>query len=110
MPAQERKEETMFDAPIFEGSAEEFIARQEEFAGRSISVFATPNEDEAIDIPTPRTTIRSREHLEELLLEAQNSPLETMPDDYAEFVMEEVRKLRAEGKTPACPAVRRKEV
>ena len=81
----------MFDTPIFEGTIDELIERKAEFAGQHLALFTAPDTEE-IDVPTPRTTIRSKEHLEEMLLAAQNSPLEPMTDNDWVYVREELAR------------------
>ena len=96
----ESEAKAMFDIPIFQGSVEEFIARKEDFAGKQVSVFDAPEEEEEIDwdsLPPPPDTITicDRAHEEELMLSALQSPLEPLPDNEAELIMEEVKKRLA---------------
>ena len=83
---------------IFEGPIEEFLARKDEFAGQHISVFDAMDTND-IDVATPNQTIRSKEHLEELLLSAQNSPLEPIAEDEWEYIRQEVQRRIAEQRT-----------
>ena len=80
---------------VFEGSIEELIARREEFAGMHLKVEATP--EEAIPHAILPNTIRSKEHLLELLAEAENSPFEPLEANYKEMIMQEVRNRLAAG-------------
>ncbi len=93
----------MTQAQLIEGTAEE-VSRQMQlnYAGQRVRVFVEPEgegistQDLAADLPTPPFTVRSREHLVELLHEGINSPVTEFTDDTLEQMRQEVRKRQAQ--------------
>ncbi len=81
----------MTQAQLIEGTAEE-VSRQMQlnYAGQRVRVFVEPEEMDALapdlitELPTPPFTVRSREHLVELLHEGMNSPVTEFTDDTLE--------------------------
>lgn len=83
----------MTQAQLIEGTAEEVSRQmQQHYAGQRVRVFIEPedvgalNTDLAAELPTPPFTVRSREHLVELLHEGINSPVSEFTDDTSKQV------------------------
>ncbi len=94
----------MTQAQMMEGTTEEVTRRMQQiYAGRKLRVFVEPEEpagveeaeDPAAGAPDPPFTVRSREHLVELLQEGINSPVSEFTDDTLEQMRREVRKRHA---------------
>ena len=92
----------MTQAQIIEGTTEEVTRlMQQSYAGQKLRVFVEPEgneaeEDLAAGLPDPPLTVRSREHLVELLHEGFNSPVSEFTDDILEQMRQEVRRRLAE--------------
>lgn len=94
----------MTQAQMLEGTTEEVTRQmQQSYAGRKLRVFVEPEENEAEEaedlaagLPDPPFTVRSREHLIELLREGMNSPVTEFTDDTLEQMRQEVRRRLAQ--------------
>ena len=90
----------MTQAQMLEGTTEEVTRQiQQSYAGQNLRVFVEPEENEPEDLaaglPDPSFTVRSREHLIELLHEGMNSPVTEFTDDTLEQMRQEVRSRLA---------------
>jgi hypothetical protein len=84
----------MTQAVMIEGTTEEVTRQmQQNYAGQKVRVFVEPEdaEDLAAGLPDPPFTVRSREHLVELLQEGMDSPVSEFTDDTLEQMRQEVR-------------------
>ena len=93
----------MTQAQMIEGTTEEVTRQmQQSYAGQNLRVFIEPEEeaeeaeDLAAGLPDPPFTVRSREHLVELLEEGLNSPVSEFTDDTLEQMRQEVRRRLAQ--------------
>ncbi len=93
----------MTQTQLIEGTAEEVSRQmQQHYAGQRVRVFIEPEDrdapasDLAAELPAPPFTVRSREHLVELLNEGINSPVTEFTDDTLEQMRQEVRKRQAQ--------------
>ena len=85
---------------MIEGTTEEItlLLQKGVFAGQKLRVFVEPeNELEPWEdtLPDPPFTVRSQEHLLELLREGMNSPASKFTDETLEQMRQEVRKRHA---------------
>ena len=86
--------EHMTQTQMIEGTTEEITRRMQQiYAGQKLRVFIEPEEAEdlAAGLPDPPFTVRSREHLLELLQEGIDSPVGEFTDDTLEQMRQEVR-------------------
>lgn len=79
---------------LFKGKFEDLLNRSKEFSGLDIEVFDPEDDiDYSENMPDPPFTVRDKAHLEELLLEAVNSPKEPMTDqDWVDMRVELYRR------------------
>lgn len=93
----------MTQAQLIEGTAEEVSRQmQQHYAGQRVRVFIEPEDRDALttdlaaELPAPPFTVRSREHLVELLNEGISSPVSEFTDDTLEQMRQDVRKRQAQ--------------
>ena len=94
----------MTQAQMIEGTTEEVTRQmQQSYAGQKLRVFIEPEENEAEEaedlaagLLDPPFTVRSREHLVELLNAGINSPVSEFTDDTLEQMRQEVRRRLAQ--------------
>ena len=90
----------MIQAQMIEGTTEEITRQlQQSYAGQKLRVFVEPetvDPDVANNSPDPPFTVRSQEHLIELLREGINSPAHELTDKTLEQMRQEVRKRHAQ--------------
>ena len=88
----------MMQAQMIEGTTEEVARKiQQSYAGQKLRVFIEPEEGEDLTagVPGPPFTVRSREHLVELLHEGIDSPVSEFTEDTLEQMRQEVRRRHA---------------